>query len=72
MFKLENLPKDVREKICDIDFFEAWEREETGNMGIVYLEDGWMFDWDESHTSAFENRKDLIDIVRNYTKVEKR
>jgi hypothetical protein len=64
MFKLEKLPKDVYEKVESIDFFDEWEREETGNMSIVFLEEGFVFEFDESTVSGFENRKDLIELVR--------
>lgn len=64
MFKLEKLPKDVYEKVEAIEFYDDWEREDTGNMGIVYLEEGFVFEFDESTTAGFENRKDLIDLVR--------
>ena len=67
MFKLENLPKDVREKIVDIDFTP----DEEDVMGFVNLKDGWVFEWDGSHTEGFESRNDLIDIVRNSTIREK-
>lgn len=67
MFKLENLPKDVKEKINDMYFV-------TGEdfIGFVNLKDGWVFDWDVSHVAGFESRKDLIDIVRNSTIQERR
>lgn len=63
MFKLENLPKDVREKIQDIEFTP----EEDEVMGFVNLKDEWVFDWDGSHIEGFESRKDLIEIVRDFT-----
>lgn len=66
MFKLEKLPKDVREKIHDIDF--------TPNdnvMGFVNLKDGYEFEYDGSHVEGFESRNDLIELVRwNTKKVE--
>ena len=68
MFKIECLPDDVYEKVYHIEFFDEEEREDTGNMGLVWLEDGWCFTWDESSTSAFTDRKDLINIIRNNTK----
>lgn len=67
MFKLENLPKDIRQKVNYIEFYDTWERENTGNMGVVFLKDEFEFDWDNSHTTAFDSRNDLIDIVRNST-----
>lgn len=62
MFKLENLPKDVKEKIDYLDFVE-----EEDTLGFVYLKDGWCFEWDKSHCEGFNSRKDLIDIVRTCT-----
>ena len=66
MFKLEKLPKDVKEKIEDIEFLSGEEF-----MGFVNLKDGWVFDWDESHIASFDSRNDLIDIVRYSTIEEK-
>ena len=66
MFKLENLPKDVREKIHDI---VATPNEEE-IIGIVNLKDGFVFKWDDSHVTGFTSRQDLIDIVRTDTKKE--
>ena len=66
MFKLKNLPKDVQEKIYDIDFVD----DEEDLIGFVNLKDGWCFEWDGSHVEGFSSRKDLIDIVRNCTKQE--
>lgn len=63
-FKLENLPKDVYDRVKSIAFYDDWEVEDTGNMGLVYLEEGYVFDFDMSSTAAFVNRKDLIDLVR--------
>lgn len=64
MFKLEKLPKDVREKIHDIDFTP----DEPDVMGFVNLKDDYEFEWDNSHVETFESRNDLINLVRNYTK----
>ena len=63
MFKLENLPKDVKEKIYNITFTP-----DESFMGFVNLVDDWCFEWDGSHTENFTDRNDLIDIVRNWTK----
>lgn len=65
-FKLENLPKDVREKINYIDFTP----EEEEIMGFVALKDGWCFDWDGSHIEGFSDRNDLISIIRDCTTKE--
>lgn len=64
MFKLEKLPKDVREKIHDIDFTP----DEDNVMGFVNLKDEYEFEHDGSHVEGFESRNDLIDLVRNYAK----
>lgn len=66
MFELKNLPKDVQEKIYDINFVD----DEADLIGFVNLKDGWCFECDGSHVEGFSSRKDLIDIVRNYTKQE--
>lgn len=63
MFKLEKLPKDVREKIFSIEFVN----DEEDLMGFVNLNDNWAFEWDGSHVERFKNKTDLIDIVRNCT-----
>ena len=64
MFRLDKLPKDVYDKVESIEFFDDWEIEDTGNMGLVFLEEDYMFDFDMSRTAAFTNRKDLIELVR--------
>lgn len=64
MFKLQNLPKDVREKIHSIDFTP----EEEHIIGFVNLKKGWVFDWDDSHVEGFSSRQDLIEIVRYSTR----
>ena len=65
MFKLDKLPKDVLEKISAIEFFDKEEKEDTGNMGIVWLENDYVFEFDESHTASFINKKDLIDLIKS-------
>jgi len=62
MFKLKDLPKDVREKIDKIVFVKG-----ENYLGEVYLDDGWVFEWTETHISNFDTKEELIDIVRNCT-----
>ena len=65
-FKIENLPKDVYAKIESIEFFDDDEIEDTGNQGLVFLENDYMFEFDMSQTAAFADRKDLIELIRNF------
>ena len=69
-FSLNSLPSEVRNKINHIEFFSAEEQEDTESQGEVFLKDGWVFDWDDSHTSSFVDKQDLIDIVNYCTRVE--
>ena len=62
MFKLENLPKDVQEKIYSIDFVD----DEEDLIGFVNLKDNWAFEWG-GHLEGFSSRKDLIEMVRYNT-----
>lgn len=60
MFKLENLPKDVREKIAVLEFGDDV-------IGLVYLKLGeYEFD-DGSRCEGFTSRNDLIDMIRHDT-----
>ena len=62
-FALEHLPKDVYERVSCINFF--WEEETL--KGEAWLEDGWVFEYDESHYMSFDSREELINEVRNFT-----
>ncbi len=63
MFKLENLPKDVKERIFDMYFVSGEDF-----MGFVNLKDEYEFDF-EGHIASFESRNDLIQMVREAIKV---
>ena len=63
MAAIENLPKDVKERINDVYFVSGEDF-----MGFVDLKDEYILD--EMHTFSFKNRKDLIEIVREAEKVE--
>jgi len=71
-FKIENLPNEVYDKIEDIVFYPKWEADATGNLGLVYLRDGYMFDFDNSHVAAFTSRNDLINLINGSVVIEKR
>lgn len=62
-FSLVNLPKDVFDKVHDINFYY----DECRLKGEAWLEDGWVFEYDGSHYINFESRDDLINEVRNFT-----
>ena len=61
-FSLENLPKDVYEKVHYLNFY--WDEEML--KGEAWLEDGWVFEYDGSHYINFDSRGDLINEVRNF------
>lgn len=63
MFRLKNLPKDVREKIALIEFGDDFIDDV---IGLVYLKNEYEFD-DGSHCEGFTSRKDLIDMIRHDT-----
>ena len=65
MFKLERLPKDVREKINEIYFVSG----EPDIIGFVDLKDEYEFDF-EGHTTGFVSRLDLIEMVRDARRVD--
>ena len=65
-FKLENLPKKVKERICSIEFADDLI---DNCIGLVNLKDNYEFD-DGSHIEGFTNRKDLIEIVLSSYKVK--
>ena len=69
-FKLENLPKDVREKIYKIDFVEPGEMADENTIGECWLKDGWLFDG-ETHYASFNTRKELIEDIRSNVVKEK-
>ena len=60
-FKIENLPKDVKDKISFIQFGDDFIDDV---IGLVYLKQGLEFD-DGSGCEGFTSRNDLIDMIRN-------
>lgn len=67
-FKLENLPKDVREKIDSIYFGGENEFDEE-TLGECNLKDGWVIDG-MYHIFTFSSRQDLIDTIRDEAEEE--
>ena len=63
-FSVENLPKDVREKIYCIHFVREGEMADEETLGECWLIDGWLFDG-ESHYASFNSRQELIDDIRS-------
>ena len=68
-FKLENLPKDVKEKISNIEFNQG---KIFIMMGWVRLKDDYVFEYDNTRNESFYNKKDLIGLVRHCTIQKKR
>lgn len=62
-FKLENLPKDVREKIYEINFVGEGEMADENVIGECNLKDGWLLDG-ETHYFTFCSRQELIEDIR--------
>ena len=63
-FDINKLPADVLEKVLEISFDEDGFLNEDEMLGEVWLDEGWMFDYDGSHYGQFESRKDLIELIR--------
>ena len=62
-FDINKLPKEVREKISDIQWAIDGE-DMRGLQGQVNLKDEYEFDTG-GHIEGFENRADLIEMVKN-------
>ena len=67
-FDIKRLPKDVSDKIDDIVWNDGDFDEDV--LGQVWLKEGWVFFDDYSHVTTFENKADLISIVRYETRRE--
>ncbi len=68
-FKLENLPKDVREKIDTIVFASEGEFVDDETLGECNLKDGYVIDG-MYHWFTFNSRQELIDDIRENVEVE--
>ena len=62
-FDINKLPVDVLEKIYDI-YWNDGETFDEDTLGEVWLEDEYVFEFDGSHCTTFDSRKELIDVVR--------
>lgn len=62
-FSIEKLPSDVKEKIEFIEWNENEEFDEEV-CGQVWLKEGFVFGNDESSVSTFDDRSDLIALIR--------
>ena len=69
-FDINKLPKEVREKISDIQW-AIDEEDMCGLQGQVNLKDGYEFIMG-GHIEGFENRADLIKMVKNCVVEERR
>lgn len=63
-FDVNNLPKDVRDKIDYIHFVDKGEMADEETLGECWLIDGWLFDG-ETHYATFNSRQELIDDIRS-------
>ena len=61
MFRKEDLPKEVQDKIEYIEFSEEEEDEEY--EGTVYITESYELYWDHSHCESFKDMDDLINIL---------
>ena len=62
-FDINKLPKEVREKISDIEW-AVDEEDMCGLAGQVILKDGYEFIMG-GHLEGFQNRTDLIKMVKS-------
>ena len=61
-FKINALPKDVRDMVESIEWQDGTLDEDL--MGIAYLKDGYCLFDDNSHTLGFTSRSDLVEVLR--------
>lgn len=60
-FNIEKLPNWAKERIDLIEWNDGTLREE--NAGLVWLSDGYAFDFDGSTVAGFTNKRDLLDLL---------
>ena len=61
-FNINQLPKEVREKVHDI----VWNEGDFGEdiLGQANLNDEWVLSDNYSHIFTFTSKKDLINIIK--------